>query len=178
MEDTLDRLETLRRYAVTMERLCAPCYPLAVMIAVDTDDPSRLDEQDGKPLKQCGLIVSDNDRWEGDVLATVLLRDLQLDDDYIWPLAPLLKRGSDLVDLWGEALLQSHLDDFERFSTHVAPSAWERGCTNAVHGHFGLTLMAEDDDEPQCLLFKLHASAIAGAVNERLKRAAEQGGME
>src|ERR1017187_3066767 len=44
----LDAPETLRRYAVTLKRLCSPSYPLAVAIAFDTDDPSRVDAQDGK----------------------------------------------------------------------------------------------------------------------------------
>jgi hypothetical protein len=176
MEKTLDRVETLRRYTVTLERLRSERYPLAITIDIDTDDPSRVDEHDGKLLKQCGIIVGENDHWEGDLQATVLLQDLQLDDDYLRPLVAVLKRGSDLVDRWGEALLQSHLGDFEEFSTHVAPSAWERGCTHSVHRHYGLTLV--DDDEPARLCFQLHASAIVSASNKRLQQAAEEGSRE
>jgi hypothetical protein len=175
----LDTPETLRRYAVALKRLCSPRYPLAVAISFDTDDPSRVDAQDGKPLKQCALLLDDNDRWEGDVLATVLLRDLKLDDDYVWSLSPLLQeRGCQLVDLWGEALLKSHIAVFEHFSTFIMPSVWERGCTNSVHRHYGLDLLPEDDDKPPRLRFRFHASAIVCAVNEQLQRAAEEGGAE
>jgi hypothetical protein len=175
----LDAPETLRRYAVTLKRLCSPSYPLAVAIAFDTDDPSRVDAQDGMPLRQCGLVVDDNDYWEGSVLATVLLRDLKLDDDYVWSLSPLLQdRGCPLVDLWGEALLKSHIGVFENFSTFITPSVWERGCTNSIHRHYGLDLLPEEGDKPPRLRFRFHASAIVSAVNEQLQLETEEGSVE
>jgi hypothetical protein len=179
MQESPDQSEVLRRYAVALERLCAASYPLSITITVDAEDASRLETQDGKPLRQCGLIVSDNDKWEGDLIAALSLRDLQMDNDYYWSLSPLLHEwGPHLVDLWGEAVLKSHLGDFEMFSTHVAPAAWERACTKSIHRHYGLTFVSEEDDKPSSLRFVLHASAIAAAVNKRLQRAAEEGNVE
>jgi hypothetical protein len=82
------------------------------------------------------------------------------------------------VDLLGEAMLDSHLSDFERFSTYIAPAAWERGCTNAIHRHHGLTLLPDEGDMVAGLRFQFHAPAITVAINQRLQRAAEQGNAE
>jgi hypothetical protein len=61
---------------VLLERLTSLRYTLAITVSVDANDPSRIDAQDGKALKQCDLVVSENDSWDGDVIATVLARDL------------------------------------------------------------------------------------------------------
>jgi len=128
MEDILEPAEIIRRYAVVLERVASLPYSVAVTIKVDTSDPSHIDAQDGKPLKQCDLVVGDEDRWDGDLIATIHASDLQLDEDHIWSLSEWFRGCSQpYVDLLGEAMLTSHLSDFERFSTHVAPVAWERG---------------------------------------------------
>jgi len=179
MEKILGPSEILHRYAVLLAKLSGQTYPLSVTVAVDSTDPLRLDAQNGKPIKECGLIISDADSWNGDLVATVRIRDLQLDEDHLWSLTPLLdERPGGVVDLLGDAILWSHLEDFEEFSTHIAPLVCERECLNAIHRHYGLILEPQDGNELAALRFQFHASAIAAAVNQRLLRAAEQGAVE
>ena len=110
MEQTPDTAELLRRYGMLLERLCSPKYALSLTIKIDTDDPSHVAAHDGKLMKQCGVIVRDNDRWGGDILATVSAPDLQLDGDQIRSLSFWLSdhRG-EVVNILGDALLHSHL---------------------------------------------------------------------
>jgi hypothetical protein len=156
MRELPDPSEELGLYADLLKGLCGVCYPIAVTISVDADDTSPLENQDGKPLRQCGLLVSENDRWEGDITATVSLRDLKVADEIYGALSPLLMEpGYQLVDLLGQALLQSHLGDFEMFSTHIAFSAWKRACAASIHRHYGLTYVPGEDDKAGCLRFDL-----------------------
>lgn len=179
MKAIIDPSEILRRYTVLLERLSKLRYPLAITVAVNTNDPLRIRVQDGKPLEQCDLVVQDGDHWDGDIVVTVLASDLNLDRDHIWSLSPWLhERDNYFVDILGEAVLMSHLTDFEAFSAHVAPSAWERGCLSAIHRHYGLALFQNGDDEAASLRFQLHASTIAAVLNQQLLEAADQGTVE
>jgi hypothetical protein len=176
MEQIPNSGELLRRYAILLERLCSPRYALSLTIGVDTDDPSRIDVHDGKLMKQCGVIVRDNDRWGGDILATVNASDLQLDGDHIWSLSTWLRqRQGEVVNMLGVAVLFSHLDDFEQFSTCFGPGAWERACTHVTHRRYGLTFLPAENDSPVRLTFQFHASAIVCATNARLKHAVTEG---
>jgi hypothetical protein len=174
MEKVTEPSEILHRYAVLLAKLSARTYPLSVTVAVDSADA-----QNGKPIKECGLVISDGDTWNGDLVATVRVRDLQLNEDDVWSLTPFFdERGPGIVDLLGDTVLLSHLEDFESFSTHVAPLTWERACLNATHRHYGLALEPGDGNELAALRIQFHASAVAKAVNARLKRAAEEGATE
>jgi hypothetical protein len=175
METVIDLAEILHRYAVLLARLSARAYPLAVSVKIDTPDPSRVDAQDGKTIKQCGLIITEKDSWNGDLTAIVRVRDLGLDEDHTRPLSPLLDSSSDVVDLLGDAVVMSHLADFEEFSTHIAPLAWERACTSYIHRHYGLAWVSSDEGELPGMEFQFHASVVFKAVNVKLKRAAEDG---
>jgi hypothetical protein len=174
MEGVIDPAELLHRYATLLARLSVPKYPLAVSVAIDTSDPSRVDALDGKPINQCGLIITEKDSWDGDLTATVHVRDLEIDEDHMWSVSPLLSGG--VIDLLGDAVVMSHLGDFEEFSTHIAPLAWERTCMSYIHRHYGLTLLPSDDGEVPGLRFQFHASVVSRAVNAKLKRAVEEAG--
>ena len=179
MNDTLEKFEILGRYAEVLGRLCSSQYPLAITVGVETDDPLRIKAQDGKSLNQCAFVVREDDRWNGNIVVTVTLRDLQLEQTHIWSLSDWLREcGPYPANLLGEALLTSHLAEFEKFSAHIAPEVWERVCTNARHTRYGLVLLPEDYEGAASMRFQFHVSAILGAMNDRLKKAAEEGDQE
>src|SRR5260221_497730 len=100
-----DTVDLLQSYGILLERLCSSKYALALTIKVETDDPSRIDSHNGQLMKKCGIIVHDNDRWGGNILATVNAPDLQLDDDYLRSLAPWLRgRRGEVVNMLGDAV--------------------------------------------------------------------------
>jgi len=176
MEPTLDKSEILRRFAVVLKQLSSRRYPLAISADIQTDDPVRLDAQNGKTSAESAILIGERDRWEGDLLVGIRLSDLHLNDDFVWSISPLLHERGELVDLLGDILVWSHLEAFERFSTLVAPSSWEAGCLKWRHRKYGLDLVPEENKQPPQLLFRFHASVVIWAFNARLQQLAEEGG--
>jgi len=177
METTLDKSEMLRRFTVLLKQLSSPRYPLAITAHIETDDPARLDASEGKTSAEFPIMIGERDRWEGDLLVSVLLPDLHLDEDFAFAISPLLRERGELVDLLGDVLVWSHLEAFECFSTLVAPTSWEAGCLKWRHRKYGLDLVSEGAEQPPRLLFRFHASVVTWALNTRLQKAAEEGGL-
>src|SRR5258708_2102518 len=99
METTLDKSEMLHRFAVVMKRLSSRRYPLAITAHIETDDPLRRDTYDADINTQYDFVIGDQDRWEGDLLVSIRLPDLHLDDAFVWSISPLLHEHDELVDL-------------------------------------------------------------------------------
>src|SRR5438552_4183997 len=97
MEPT-DKSEILRRFAVVLKQLSSPRYPLAITAHVETDHPSELDGERGMSAADCPIVIGEKDRWEGDLLASVLLSDLHLNEDFAFAISPLLHERGELVD--------------------------------------------------------------------------------
>jgi hypothetical protein len=108
MQTTLDKAEIAWRFALVLNRLCSPRYPIAISAEIETDDPARLDRYDGTTSAQCDFVIGDRDRWNGDLLVTVMLPDLHLEENFVFAISPLLHQHGDLVDLMGDALVWSH----------------------------------------------------------------------
>ena len=115
-------------------------------------------------------------QWDGLILGTVALSEISFSFTRIRTLIPLLLLGRDWVDHLGQAVLFSHLPDFEKFIADISVteycSAAEVGCQGH---HYGLTLQPWSDSEPERLEFLMHLTVVAAAVNEQMMMMAFSG---
>jgi len=115
-------------------------------------------------------------QWDGLILVTVALSEINYSYTRIRKVIPLLLRGRYWVDHLGQAVLFSHIPEFEKFVADLSVQEYSSAAEAGLLGHhYGLTLQPWSDTEPERLEFSLHLSAVAAALNEEMMMMAFSG---
>jgi hypothetical protein len=127
--------------------------------------------QSGYPIRvQADLRLGQ--AWDGQVKASVTIADLGVTD--IRGLLPLLEDDAIWANWLGDALLASHLIDFEKFVASLPPECYEKIVGLFRHRCYGLTFLPWR--KPIEAVFSLHISRVRDAINDELNAAAAEGG--
>jgi hypothetical protein len=166
MPETIHGAELLRRHAVITEQLCSVHYPLVLGMIVDNDEPPPPVSGSTMRLAQLGFVIGEEDRWNGSLTVEVTLQNLRLSRACVQSVIDYAR--PQFLEQWVEALLTSHIEDFEDLVTHIAPGAWHRGASAAGH-----PVVVSLGRQPSRLMFRLYARDIANLLSAQMQRLAE-----
>jgi hypothetical protein len=131
-------------------------------MTVDNDEPPTPVRSTTSPLAQAGIVIEDQDRWDGSLTVEVNLQDLHLSWAYVESVISHVR--PDFLEQWVAALLISHTGDFEEMITHIAPCVWVRGVS--TNGHAVDVRLGRD---PSRLVLHLHARHVAATLSARMQ---------
>lgn len=159
------RHDQLERFAKVLRRLSLGEYPVLV-----TALPPR--QEQTSPI-EAG--AGTQPPWQGDISIMIRHRDIGVSPAYIRSLLPLMRESQDYVDLLAEAVLAARLNDFEEYSTLVAPEDWDRTVKGWIPRHWGLSLYPPEGEEPHRFQFRGHVTRVYQALNSQMLEAATEG---
>ena len=118
------------KYATLLQRLCSPNYSLKLQINCDIpqDEDARMMELDGAPLRTVGKFISARCGWDGQIACWINLSDLRTTTNQVRSLTKFLQATGPCLNVLGEALVESHRENFLNFISTFEGAAWHQAC--------------------------------------------------
>lgn len=157
------------KYATLLQRLSSPKYPLSLQIDCDIpeDEEARMMRKDGAPPRTVGKFISARCGWDGRIACWINLADLNMSRAQVGPLTGLLLPSDPHLNALGEALVESHKDNFLDFIGTFESAGWQQACLGKGACQFQLRTVPELGPHLLLTLTARFVTETLGAADER-----------